>query len=182
MPEITFTGTPAEWDAERDRKIESIKEANIAYSLAKHRIPREHVHMDDSWLLALAEATMSPRPVEPPSVVTAVGWRVTWDGAQFAGKHPGDLPRTFKSSHDAAFWASATEAEHDAIRALRDGPTARYEVCGYEHWRGNKYVQTFHVNANRDAESCKQSVQFEIIQSGGGGTAHAIYKRVGGEG
>ena len=155
-----WKGTPAEWDAEFKRIVDAATSGFSAADVALKLLP--------------------PRPVEPPSVVTAVGWRVTWDGAQFAGKHPGDLPRTFKSSHDAAFWASATEAEHDAIRALRDGPTARYEVCGYEHWRGNKYVQTFHVSDTMTAESCKQSVQFEIIQTQGGGTAHAIYKRVGG--
>lgn len=161
MSDTKWPGTPAEWDAERDRRAEAMRAANAQVGLS---------YTD------LATTTMPPRPVEPPSVVMASGWTVTWTGNHFRV----GSTQYFKMAHDAAWRANASEAEHDAIRALRDGPTARYEVCGYEHWRGNKYVQTFHVSDTMTAESCKKSVQFEIIQTTGGGTAHAIYKRVGG--
>ena len=115
---------------------------------------------------------MPPRPVEQPYTCEQCG--ITDEDVYWSGR-----PNNKRCGHLTA--ESCREALKRELRALRDGPTPQYEVCGYEHWRGNKYVQTFHVNDNRDAESCKQSVQFEIIQSGGGGTAHAIYKRVGGE-
>ena len=165
-----WTGTPAEWDAELERRACAIQDqSNFA--------------LDDDAVVRWARATMPPRPVEPPSVVTGLGWSVGWDGTFFFVRQ---LPKEHHALHDrrahtVAAYVGATDDEFAKIVELRDGPTARYEVCGYEHWRGNKYVQTFHVNANRDAEGCKQSVQFEAIQSVLGGTAHAIYKRVGGE-
>lgn len=171
MSDTKWPGTPAEWDAELERRACAIQNES-------------DFTLGDDAVVRWARATMPPRPVEPPSVVTASGWRVTWEPE----------PRTFylrstlttgtskcaNSVSEVARRIMTTDEELDAIRALRDGPTARYEVCGYEHWRGNKYVQTFHVSDTMTAESCKQSVQFEIIQTQGGGTAHAIYKRVGG--
>ena len=151
-----WKGTPAEWDAEFKRIVDAATSGFSAADVALKLLP--------------------PRPVEPPSVVTAVGWRVTWDGAQFAGKHPGDLPRTFKSSHDAAFWASATEAEHDAIRALRDGPTARYEVCGWGVTHNGR--TTTCGNEIQEIDLCEEWAHKRSRLCGG--TAHAIYKRVGG--
>ena len=172
-----WTGTPAEWDAERDRLEDAMQTAMFDAFQSAGKIS------NSEWIQRAVLAVLPPRPVEPPSVVTGLGWSVGWDGTFFFVRQ---LPKEHHALHDrrahtVAAYVGATDDEFAKIVELRDGPTARYEVCGYEHWRGNKYVQTFHVNANRDAEGCKQSVQFEAIQSVLGGTAHAIYKRVGGE-
>ena len=163
MSTTEWTGTPAEWDAELTARMNRLVEANFTAGSRSVRY--------------IATATMPPRPVEPPSVVTASGWTVTWDGEQFKASHPTSLPYRRKWSHEIAYCVDATEAEYDAIRALRDGPAPRYEVCGWGVWKAGgadiwwssaNYGDKAEANANEDARKC-------------GGTAHAIYRRVEGE-
>lgn len=156
-----WTGTPAEWDAERDRRAGAIL--------------TESACVTHPEALRWATATMPPRSAEPPSVVTASGWRVTWDGTVFVYRYQ---TRVFSDSfaHKAAAYIDATEAEHDAIRALRGGPTPRYEVCGWQVRRGLSEVTTWSIASLFTADQCKELA--EKNAGNFGGTAHPIFRRV----
>lgn len=179
-------------------------------------------------IFALVDAVVSdlapPRPVEPPSVVTASGWTVTWDALQFKAGRKDMLSYRRERSHQIAHLIDATEAEHDAIRALRDGPTvvpeyvkkalaslskaypvlekhadhidgefdnalrtvrtyieslrdgptARYDVCGWGVTKdgGTRTWGGAHQSLTQAEGSAKREAAHN------GGTAHAIYKRV----
>lgn len=161
-----WKGSPAEWDAERDRIISAMRAASP-------------IALVSAFYETLATATMPPRPVEPPSVVTASGWTVTWDGKRLIAKNSW-LTESFEAPISLACCVHATDDEYMKIRALRDGPTARYEVCGWQVRRGASEITTFSVSGTFNADACQRMAEGHAKNHGG--TAHAIYKRVGGEG
>lgn len=168
MTAPTWTGTPAEWDAERDRREKAITKAF-----------REENETMRQWpgTKTLATATMPPRPVEPPSVTTTSGWRVTWDGKVFVATHEAAGRYSYYDEDDQcigavlAYHIRLTPDEVRRIVALRDGPAPRYVEDG---WRV-RYATGAHYNVFPDKDVAT------AIAAGIGGTAHAIYRRVEGD-
>ena len=144
----TWPGTPAEWDAERERKVGQMRAALEANGIT--------VLYSDS-LPILAESVLPPRPVEPP--LTCV-----WCGC--ADEHVLSMQGHTYVSHYCA--TKCRDALLRELRALRDGPTPQYEVCGWSRFDSSgKMFSTW------STESQAKNAQREY-----GGTAHAIYKRV----
>lgn len=156
-----WTGTPAEWDAERDRRVEEMRA----------RVPFVSRHVTDSDVCDLATATMPPRPVEPPSV-TVKDFRVTYEGAQFVRTYPSGVRFIYDDEAHLAFNVRLTRTQLDAIRALRDGPAPRYEPL-------NEWVRVDAAGVVQSCWSNEERANKAVDQFGG--TAHAIYRRVEGE-
>jgi len=161
-----WTGTPAEWDAERDRRVEEMRA----------RVPFVSRHVTDSDVCDFATATMPPRPVEPPSV-RVLGWTITWEASEFVARQPDYVTCHYQDEALIAFDIRLSREQLDAIRALRDGPAPRYEVCGWGVTRDGK---TFTYGSYNSCESDLRAYADARVKEHGG-TAHAIYRRVEGD-
>jgi len=160
-----WSGTAAEWDAERDRRADAMLRTDGAW---QSRV------LDLAAYRALATATMPPRPVERPSVVTARGWSVEWDGTFFSFRQITTKNRAVhdRRAHVVAACVGATDDEYAKIAALRDGPAPRYESL-------NEWVRVDAAGVVQSCWSNEEMANKAVDQFGG--TAHAIYRRVEGD-
>ena len=161
MSTTEWSGTPAEWDAERERKIKRVRaiiNANFVEPVSEGN------------LLAIVEATMPPRPVKRPFTCVECGvadnsvFNVGGDGRRY--------------SHASA--GICREALKRELCALRDGPAPRYEVCG---WGVDNDIDgdsaAWEVSKKKTLDHCEERSKEWIRLYGG--TAHAIYRRVEGD-
>lgn len=156
MTAPTWSGTPAEWDAERDRRAKAIGESSVV-------IQHWSVYRD------MATRTMPPRPVDPPFTCGECGLT---DNSVF------NVGGTYtRFAHASA--AICREQLKRELRALRDGPTPQYEVCGWQSRSGVWQVSTWASSYTFPVDECERIAKKHARICGG--TAHAIYKRVGGD-
>lgn len=148
-----WSGTPAEWDAELTARMNRLVEANFTAGSRSVRY--------------VATATMPPRPVEPPYT------------CEQCGVTDGDVYR-FLGNYGHLTAESCREALKRELRALRDGPAPRYEVCGWQAHKWPSIVSTWSATDTFDVAGCERLARAHVSKCGG--TAHAIYRRVEGKG